>query len=223
LICKAGFEIINPTVHKVRECVKYIQGSTSQKHKFQEIIQQLYPTADHSPKLPKVDTCTRWNSTYLMLKTCFELKRAFESLTQQDQEYTFAPTSEEWEKVRKVYGLLKVFFDATVVVLGSFYPTANLHFHEIWEVKLILENQVPKADGDLTQTIQYMQRKFKRYWKLTWLQIIFPVIFDPRFKIGFVDFHLKQAFGSEAESKIEIVKKTLVQLFKDYSDGQEIA
>jgi hypothetical protein len=99
----------------------------------------------------------------------------------------------------------------------------NLHFHEIWEVKLVLENQVPEADGDLTQTIQYMQRKFKRYWKLTWLQIIFPVIFDPRFKIGFVDFRLKQAFGSEAESKIEIVKKTLVELFKDYSDGQEIA
>jgi hypothetical protein len=34
---------------------------------------------------------------------------------------------------------------------------------------------------------------------------------------------LKQAFGSEAESKIEIVKKTLVELFKDYSGGQEIA
>jgi len=68
-----------------------------------------------------------------------------------------------------------------------------------------------------------MQRKFKRYWKLTWRQIIFPVIFDPRFKIGFVDFRLKQAFGSEAESKIEIVKKTSVELFKDYSGGQEIA
>jgi hypothetical protein len=45
-----------------------------------------------------------------MLKTSFELKRAFESLTQQDQEYTFAPISEEWEKSKKsmwiVEGLL---------------------------------------------------------------------------------------------------------------------
>jgi hypothetical protein len=153
LICKAGFEIINPIVHKVRESVKYIQGSTSRKQKFQEIIQQLYPTGEHSPKLPKVDTCTRWNSTYLMLKTSFELKRAFESSTQQDQEYTFAPTSEEWEKARKVYELLKVFFDAIIVVSGSLYPTANLYFHEIWEIRSILENQVPEADGDLTQTI----------------------------------------------------------------------
>jgi hypothetical protein len=150
LICKAGFEIINPIVHKVRESVKYIQGSTSRKQKFQEIIQQLYPTTDHSPKLLKVDTCTRWNSTYLMLKTSFELKRTFESLTQQDQEYTFAPTSEEWEKARIVCELFKVFFDATVVVSGSLYPTTNLHFHEIWEIMSILENQVPEADGDLT-------------------------------------------------------------------------
>ena len=66
-----------------------------------------------------------------------------------------------------------------------------------------------------------MQRKFRRYWKLTWLQIAFPVIFDPRFKLKFIDFRLKQAFGSDAEAKIEIVKKTLLDLFKDYSDSQE--
>jgi len=31
LICKAGLEIINPIVHKIRESVKYVQGSTSRK------------------------------------------------------------------------------------------------------------------------------------------------------------------------------------------------
>jgi len=40
LICKAGLEIINPIVHKIRESVKYVQGSTSRKQKFEEIIQQ---------------------------------------------------------------------------------------------------------------------------------------------------------------------------------------
>ena len=86
---------------------------------------------------------------------------------------------------------------------------------------MVLENQIPEADAELAETIQYMQRKFRRYWKLTWLQIAFPVIFDPRFKLKFIDFRLKQAFGSDAEAKIEIVKKTLLDLFKDYSDSQE--
>ena len=49
---------------------------------------------------------------------------------------------------------------------------------------------------------------------MTWLQIAFRVIFDPRFKPKFIDFRLKQAFGSDAEAKIEIVKKTLLEIVK---------
>jgi hypothetical protein len=114
-----------------------------------------------------------------------------------------------------------------MVISGSYYPTANLYFDEIWEVKTALDNADPKVNADLFETIQYMQSKFRRYWKLTWLQISFPVILDPRFKLGFVDFRLKQAFGSQAETKITKVKKILLELFKDYSkvniSNQDIA
>jgi hypothetical protein len=98
---------------------------------------------------------------------------------------------------------LKIFFDATIVFSGSLYPIANLHFHEIWEIRLVLVKQVPKADAELNETIQYMQRKFRRYWKLTWLQISFPVIFDSRFKLAFVDFRLKQALGVRPSQKLK--------------------
>jgi hypothetical protein len=195
LICKVGFEIIDPIVHKVRESMKFVEGSTSRKQKFEEIIQQL---GIEYEKRPNLDTPTRWNSTYLTLNCCLQLKRAFESLTQQDQEYTCAPSLEEWEKARMVCVFLKTFYDATMVISGSHYPTVNLYFDEIWEVKIALDNADPEVNADLFETIQYMQRKFKRYWKLTWLQISFPIIFDPRFKLGFVDFRLKQAFGSQA-------------------------
>jgi len=56
---------------------------------------------------------------------------------------------------------LKTFYDATMVISGSHYPTANLYFHEIWEVKVAMDN--PQVNDDLLETIQYMQRKFKRY------------------------------------------------------------
>ena len=221
LICKAGFEIINPIVHKIRESVKFIEGSTSRKQKFEEIIQLLGTEYD---KRPNLDTPTQWNATYLMLNCCLQLKRAFESLAQQDQEYTHAPSVEEWENARMVCVFLKTFYDATMVISRSHYPTANLYFHEIWEVKVAMDN--PQVNDDLLETIQYMQRKFKRYWKLTQLQISFPVIFDPRFKLAFIDFRLKQAFGSAAEAKIATLKKVLLELFKDYSQvstgGQDL-
>ncbi|WVZ70874.1 hypothetical protein U9M48_019504 [Paspalum notatum var. saurae] len=190
-----------------------MEGSTSRKQKFEEIIHQLGISCR---KRPNIDISTRWNSTYLMLETCLELKRAFESLDEQDPEYTYAPAPEEWEKARSLCGLLKTFFDATVVVSGSCYPTANLHFHEIWEVKLALENAILEADDQIIEAVKFMHRKFKRYWKLTWLQISFPVLFDPRFKLPFLEFRLKQAFGDKAESEIATLKKVLLELFKDY-------
>jgi hypothetical protein len=98
--------------------------------------------------------------------------------------------------------LLKTFYSATNVISGSLYPTANLYFHEIWEVKIALDNEVPEANVELSETIQYMQKKFKRYWKLTWLQISFPVIFDPRFKFDFVEFHLKKHLGLWVSSRL---------------------
>ncbi|CAN6228583.1 unnamed protein product, partial [Urochloa humidicola] len=196
LICKAGFEIINPIVHKIRESVKYVHGSTSRKQKFEEIIKQLGITYR---RRPNIDIATRWNSTYLMLEICLNLKRAFESLAQQDPEYAYAPSIQEWEKANVVSGFLKTFYDATKVISGSLYPTANLFFHEIWEIKIALDNGTPEANAELSETIEYMQRKFKRYWKLTWLQITFPVIFDPRFKFQLAEFRLKQAFGNEGE------------------------
>ena len=214
LICTAGFEVIDPVVQKIQESVKYIHDSQSRMQKFEEIIQQLGISYG---KRPKIDTSTRWNSTYLMLDTCYELKRAFESLSQQDLEYPYAPTIEEWEKARLMRELLRTFFDATNVVSGSLYPTANLHFDEIWEVKMALENRAIEENSDLTVTIEYMRRKFNSYWKLTWLQISFPVIFYPRFKFGYIEFRLRKAFSNNADSKITTVKKLLKDLFKEYS------
>ena len=108
-----------------------------------------------------------------------------------------------------MHELLRTFFDATNVVSGSLYPNANLHFDEIWEVKMALENRAIEENSDLTVTIEYMRRKFNRYWKLTWLQILFPLIFDPRFKFGYIEFRLRKAFGNNADSKIATVKKLL--------------
>uniref|UniRef100_A0A0A9HII7 HAT C-terminal dimerisation domain-containing protein n=1 Tax=Arundo donax TaxID=35708 RepID=A0A0A9HII7_ARUDO len=214
LICQAGIKILNPIVHKIRESVKYIQGSQSRKQKFEEIVQQLGITCG---KHPKIDVATRWNSTYLMVESALEFKRAFESLRLQDAEYTYTPTLEEWEKAHLVSKLLKVFFDATKVISGSLYPTSNLHFHEIWEVKLALENEVSEVDADLFATIQKIKKKFNKYWNLTWLQISIPVLLDPRFKFQFIEFRLQQAFGSQAVSKIALVNKIFLELFKDYS------
>ncbi|KAL6638342.1 hypothetical protein ACP70R_023837 [Stipagrostis hirtigluma subsp. patula] len=214
LICQAGFQVLSTVVHNIRESVKYTQGSPARKQKFEEIVQQLGITCTTRPSL---DVITRWNSTYIMVKNALEFKKAFESLDLQDPEFLCAPSIEDWERASLICPLLKVFYDATKIVSGTLYPTANLYFHEVWEVKVALDNAAANQNSDLFETVKFMHKKFTRYWKLTWLQISVLVLLDPRFKQGFIEFRLSQAFGNEAAAKIAIVRKVFLSLFNDYS------
>ena len=86
-----------------RESVKYIHGSQSRKQMFKEIIAQEGITCK---KKPGLDVVTRWNSTLLMLQTALKYRVAFEKLQSEDQKYTYAPSSDEWEKVAVLCRLL---------------------------------------------------------------------------------------------------------------------
>lgn len=136
LVCQAGLEFLDPMISKICDSVKYIRSSQTRKEKFEEIIEQQGVSCG---KWPSLDTPTRWNSTYIMIDTAREYRGVFNSLAIQDKNYPFEPSFEEWENADAICRLLKVFYDATNVVSGTKYPTANLHFHEIWKVKLTLD------------------------------------------------------------------------------------
>jgi hypothetical protein len=118
---------------------------------------------------------------------------------------------------------LKVFHEATEVVAGSTYPTANLYFHEVWNVKLLLKREAARkdeptrTDGVINSMVENMQEKFDKYWVESYLANCIPVILDPRFKKEFIEFRLKQAFGSNATEHVSKVEETLNGLFKEYS------
>jgi hypothetical protein len=61
-----------------------------------------------------------------------------------------------------------------------------------------------------------MSEKIQKYWDLSYLQICVPVILDPRFKLGYLKFRLRQGFGNE-EQYFPTVEKTSRELFNEYS------
>jgi len=126
LICQAGLDYLSPMIRKIRETVKYIRSSSARKEKFEEIVSQLGISCEKNPCL---DVCTCWNSTYIMLATTKEFSLVFDSLSIQDLNYTFKPSFEEWENADVICKLLKVFYEATNVISGTKYPTANLYLH----------------------------------------------------------------------------------------------
>lgn len=70
-----------------------------------------------------LDVPTRWNSTYMMLITTLEFRQVFPRYSDRDQNFIWAPTHEEWEKVENVCEVLEIFNDVTNII------------SEVWRVK----------------------------------------------------------------------------------------
>jgi hypothetical protein len=84
LIVQDGLKLVDISVKRVRAAVRYIKNSTSRLAKFKEIAEE-----------EKVETkaflnlyiCTRWNSTYLMLKAAISYEKVFARYLDEDLMY----------------------------------------------------------------------------------------------------------------------------------------
>ena len=120
-----------------------------------------------------------------------------------------------------ICGLLKVFCHATDVISGSNYATSNLYFLEIWNVKVVLEEQSKSTNDTVTIMVKEMQKKFNKYFTESYLTNCIPVILDPRFKMDHVEFRLKKYFGGNADKYLKEVQEAIEVLFKEYAAKYE--
>ncbi|WOK93758.1 ribosomal protein L20 [Canna indica] len=72
---------MEPEGKRVPESIKYIKGSPTRLHKFNEIVKQLQLP---STKRLVLDVSTRWNSTYAMLESALEFKDVFPRYHERD-------------------------------------------------------------------------------------------------------------------------------------------
>lgn len=112
---------------------------------------------------------------------------------------------------------MKVFYTATNVVSGSDYPTSNLYFHEIWNVKLMLQKEDSNEKPVVKSMVHAMQEKFNKYWSKSYLTTCILVILDPRFKYEYIEFRLKKAVGNAAKEPLCKIKNAIRGLFDEYS------
>jgi hypothetical protein len=78
-------------------------------------------------------------------------------LGKQDKQFTFAPSEKEWGLAEELPKLLQIFFVETKVMLGTNYPTSNIYFHEIWNVKVLLDRQGKNKNVIIASMVYQMQ------------------------------------------------------------------
>lgn len=213
LIVQEGLKDVDLVVEKIRESVKYVRGSQSRKEKFLECVKSL---SLGSRQGLRQDVPTRWNSTFLMLKSAIYYKTAFEHLGMSDSNYTNCPSMIEWDKADRLCKFLGTFYDLTCLFSGTKYPTANLFFPLVVSIYLSIKSECESDDEPMQRMATRMKGKFEKYWSNFNETLAIAVIFDPRYKFQFVDFAYRKLYGIVAEAHVEKVRRRLLALFDDY-------
>lgn len=115
----------------------------------------------------------------------------------------------------------------TTVLSGSNYPTANIFYPYIMNVKIAVNNHAVKSNNENLKAMgKAMLNKFDKYWDITYAEndndsgrnkrkvknnvMVVATILDPRFKMKLVDYCFKQFM---AERKACVRQKTSKQSF----------
>ncbi|XP_058190332.1 zinc finger BED domain-containing protein RICESLEEPER 2-like [Rhododendron vialii] len=200
LILKDGLEVIKEAIEKIRDSVAF--WTATPEREIEETICQL--RIPFTKTLP-LDCATWWNSTYLMLQTAIEYKDAFSHLKHRDTQYKTVPTENDWKLAVEICGRLKVFYNVTELFSRTRYPTANLLFAKICEIKIALSEWV-FCDNVVVQNMSWkMEKKYDKYWQNIHGILGVVLVLDPRYKMTLIEYSFRGIFGIEAESKIETV------------------
>ncbi|KAG8371476.1 hypothetical protein BUALT_Bualt13G0091500 [Buddleja alternifolia] len=123
----------------------------------------------------------------------------------------------DWEKVVKVCSLLEVFWKATHVISGSYYPTSNLFLQEVVRVKVELDNKSQSSDDFIYDMVNSMKRKFDKYWGESNLLMAIAAVLDPRYKMMALEFFFPKLYSPEkAATELAFVRRTLYDLYSEY-------
>ena len=222
LIVQDGLKEVSDSVKKVREYVRYIRNSPARLRKFREVANLV---GIDSKACLSLDVPTRWNSTYLILKTASIYEKAFVQFDESESSFRADLKDDlldyfDWISMKKFVELLEVFFNMTERIYGSLYVTSNSMFSEISDLLYNINDWRLSDDLYVRNMGATMKQKFDKYWgdpeKMNNL-IFIASILDPREKVEYLSFSLKQMFGPDlGGSLFVVIKNNLFELFEDY-------
>ncbi|CAN0829998.1 Zinc finger BED domain-containing protein RICESLEEPER 2 [Linum grandiflorum] len=215
LIVKDGLDVVKSSVEIIRESVGFWTATPKRMEKFEEAARHLRIPTD---KKLCLDCPTRWNSTYLMLNVALIYKDVFYRLKSRDPRYKTSPTENDWWFAKEICGKLQVFYEVTELFSGSNYPTSNLFFAKICDVKVSLKTWAADSHPFVSQMAVKMIEKFDKYWSVIHNVLSVAAVLDPRYKMALLNFYFPLVYGTNSSSELFKVRKLLEDLVNDYKD-----
>ncbi|KAL5562321.1 hypothetical protein UlMin_032068 [Ulmus minor] len=222
LIVKEGLEnLFGSGVERIRESIAFWTATPKRSEKFEESVRHLNIPCS---KVLSLDIKTRWNSTYLMLSTALIYKDVFSRLRQREPQYRkLGPklsSEEDWELVKEMCERLKLFLKITELFSGTSYPTTNIFFLKICEVRMQISNWYMSDFVEIRTVAAAMVDKFEKYWLDIHGILALAIVLDPRYKMDLVDFQFTRICGKEEAQSCS--KKVLDMCYDLVSQYQAI-
>jgi len=183
LIAQDGLSVLGDGIEKVRNSVAFWTATPKREQTFREAARQIKVSIT---KKLILDCKTRWNSTYHMLVVALAYKDVFIRLkTRREHLYTSLPTTSEWETAKEICSRLEVFNRVTVMFSGTQYPTTNIFFPLVCEIKLSLMQWETCSMEAIRNMASRMILKFDKYWSVIHGIMGIASLLDPRYKMKF--------------------------------------
>lgn len=231
LVVIDGLKDVHTSISRVRDAVRFVRSSPHRAAKFKECVEFA---GIECKKLLCLDVSTRWNSTYMMGDAAEKFQAAFDKLEDEDAAYRdffgetgSPPTNLDWENVRAFIKFLKLFFNATKVFSVSTQASLHTAFPHLATIYIELKKSTMDLNGIFANVAKKMLLKYNKYWgnisKMNQL-IYFGVIFDPRYKLRFVEWNFNDMFGKDSDVKknmLESIIKNLSGMFNLYKQAYD--
>ncbi|KAL4560644.1 hypothetical protein LXL04_032797 [Taraxacum kok-saghyz] len=163
LIVKMGLKHQNYHVECVQNAVKYIRGSTQWIKKFKKAMKDV---AVDTNRFLCGETPTRWNSTFELLKSAYDVRDTFVEFGMQEKSFEKdvdrVPEFKDFEEIKKTIDFIEKFKTKTEKVSCSTKSLIHQFTREILDIQLHLTNW--STDPGFVEMVPGMKEKYDKYW-----------------------------------------------------------
>ena len=156
-----------------------------------------------------------------MFSTALIYKDVFSRLAKCETSYTYLLYDHDWEVAKDICGRLELFYSVTEFFSGRKYPTTNMYFSLVCELKIALNEWSLSSSEMISTMAESMLAKFNSYWANVSVVMAVAVILDPRYKMKLLEFYYPNIYGDNSDLEIEKIKNICYDLLDEYGNVDE--